>query len=90
MTKGALKCRRHAKKRALERYGLELGPVYGKIMRQIRNGGSVFIEKVSKRRTLHIVWVKNEALPVIYDKDHKEIATVLPRKSVRKYGIFLL
>lgn len=90
MTKGALKCRKHAKRRALERYGIELGPVYSKIMRQIRGGGSFFVEKVSKRRTLHIVWVKDEALPVIYDKDHRELATVLPRESVREYGIFLL
>jgi hypothetical protein len=80
--------RKHAKRRAFERYSLWLGSVdMQDMIAQIQGGRAVFIERQSRRVTLWVVEAQGKHVPVVYDKSRKTIVTVLPEHSeaMRKY-----
>jgi hypothetical protein len=75
----------HFKRQALRRYGVTLNRKSVRILReQIQNGESVFINKESNSRTLHVVEWEGIRMPVIYDNKRNGITTALPR-HVLKY-----
>lgn len=70
--------RRHAARRAKERYNLELTEEMMKqIVSQIKRGLSEFVEKQSYRISLHRVIVGELFPTVVYDKKRKVIVTFL-------------
>lgn len=75
--------RQHAKAMALSRYGVNLNQAkYRSVVSQIQKGHSKFVGKVSNSRSLHLVTVIDDErgpvnMKVIYDKDRKELVTVL-------------
>ena len=76
--------KRHANNRMKDRFGMPLSQdILDYILWQIRNAGSVFIEKQSNRVTLHLVILKEKQLVrVVYDKNRNTIVTVLnPKRS---------
>ena len=71
--------KRHARRRALERYGINLGPhTHTVLVGQIRNGTSRFVARQSHRVTVHDVTVDDRTLRVVYDTLRGQIVTVLP------------
>lgn len=74
--------RRHAKRRALERYGMVVGEhTLDDMVRKIQRGEGEFVERQSHRVTL---W-KVDGRRVVYDKVRKTIVSFLPdseRESV--------
>lgn len=71
--------RRHARARALERYGVEVGPdTLRRIIADIQGGRSVVVQKQSLRVTVHDVEVDGTRMRVVYDRQRKELATFLP------------
>lgn len=69
---------RHAKRRALERYGVEVNAETLKALeREIRAGKGVFIEKKSHRISIFRV----REFIVAYDKTRGSIATFLPKDA---------
>ena len=72
----------HAKKRALERYGLNL---ITKDLRQlvldIQNGKSKLIEQQSLRVSIREVEFNGEQVFVVYDSKRKSIVTFLPYEN---------
>lgn len=83
MKRGSLKARnqaRHARERARERYGIELGPHTREvILDAIRSGASTVVARTSRRLVVHEVVVDGDLMRVVYDRRTKELATVLPR-----------
>lgn len=83
----------HAKKRAAERYGINLDKTTRRaIKEQISQGKSKFIEKQSNRISVHEVEIKGQQIKVVYDKNRKNIVTILPsgwlRKMIRHLSVF--
>lgn len=80
--------RAHARRRAMERYGINLGPAsYERLVRLIQRSESyrkpakvVFVQKRSNRVRLFWVWSGEDGgwLPVVYDRIRKQIVTILP------------
>jgi hypothetical protein len=71
--------RKHAKRRALERYGLGLGRSdIAEVVKKIQAGEAVFVEKQSGRVSVWDVEVGGKTARVVYDKLRKNIATFLP------------
>lgn len=69
----------HAKKRALERYGVELSTHDIKNMVDIiKKGQATFLEKQSDRISVFEVAYLDKAFKVCYDRKRKSIATCLP------------
>lgn len=86
MAKTRKALRKHAKKRAKERYDLDLNSLmFHTLEKQIRDNKSTFIEKASNRETLHIVEIAGVRMPVVYDKIRNSIVTVLPKHVIRKW-----
>lgn len=72
--------RRHARVRAMERYGMELGPATrGRIIDAIRTGRSSMVERQTLRVSVHDVTIDERIVRVVYDRRRKEIVTFLPR-----------
>lgn len=72
----------HAKKRAKERFNLDLTSKLRRlIVNKIQNRESTLIEIKSNTRTLHKVKVKGEDYIVVYDKKRQEIVTFLPNED---------
>ena len=73
----------HAKKRALERYDLELTRTDMEAMvKQIMdNEVDTFYRSSTNRNTLHKVTWEGRTLIVVYDKDRKTIVTFLPEDA---------
>lgn len=68
----------HAKKRAKQRYKIDLShEEYEALCRQIRDGESIFVKKQSNTRTIHDVTYKNKVMRAVYDKLRKCIVTFL-------------
>jgi hypothetical protein len=70
----------HARRRSLERYGIDLSSrkqilIVGKIQR----GESEMVERQSLRISVHEVELEDEKLRVVYDKNRQSIVTVLPK-----------
>lgn len=74
------KCQiKHAKKRAVQRYGLELSRIdVAQIIETIQRNGAQFIERQSNRVTVWSVPFEDRNLKVVYDKMRKSIVTCLP------------
>lgn len=71
--------RKHAKRRALSRYGLALSRHHlDAIVLQIQSGKAKFVERQSNRVTLWEVSYEGHILPVVYDKIRKTCVTFLP------------
>src|SRR5262245_10553695 len=73
--------RRHALRRASERYGLTLSPgQYDELCHRIRHGqdGAVFLDRQSNRVSMWAVRHGLRWLPVIYDSRRHQIVTFLP------------
>lgn len=75
----------HAKRRALERYGLNLNrKSYYEIVRLIQKGKALPINSVSNRsKTFYLVY-NGKALKVAYDNKRHTITTFLPLDGVSK------
>jgi hypothetical protein len=71
--------RRHAKRRALERLGVQLNHHdLAEIVEQIRERRSRFIERQSCRVAIHEVQHAGQTFVVAYDKLRRTVATVMP------------
>ena len=77
------KCQiRHAKHRALERFGLELNDNdYRLLCRKIQLGNSIILEKQSNRVSIHKIEWKEQELTVAYDRLRKTIVSFFPDDS---------
>jgi len=72
------KFRRHTINRLKERYDVEFNNEDLKNMKKlIISGKTESIKAFSKSRTLHKIWYKELIIIAIYNKNYKEIATVL-------------
>lgn len=70
---------RHARVRALQRYGIELGPAgRAEIIRAIQGGRSTVVERQSRRVTVHDVELEGGVVRVVYDRQRKTLVTFLP------------
>ena len=69
----------HSRRRAYERYGIELGPASRKaIVGAIQGGLSRPVERQSLRVTVHDVEFDGGVVRVVYDSRRKELVTFLP------------
>jgi hypothetical protein len=73
--------RTHARRRAAERYGIELGAsTRGEIVAKIRGGKSAFVKRQSLRVAIHDVTLGDgTTVRVVWDKQRAEIVTFLER-----------
>ena len=73
------KQREHAKKRALERYGLDLNRhAYREAVLAIQKGTAKLLKRQSRRVTIWAVKVQGRMCKVVYDSQRKTIVTFLP------------
>jgi hypothetical protein len=84
----------HAKRRALERYGVRLDKdSYLKLCRAIQEGNGTFLGRQSHRLTVWRLNVPNGdgcvQIPVVYDKLRKRIVTCLPPEANSAWGVDL-
>lgn len=72
--------RAHARRRAFERYGINVGrATREQIIAQIRSGQSVYVRRSSLRVTVHDVTLSDGfKVRVCYDTQRGEIVTFLP------------
>lgn len=74
--------RKHAKRRANERFGLTLNRhQLADVARQIQSGKSVFVRRQSNRVTVHQVSVGEAVCQVVYDSARNQIVTFLPPEA---------
>jgi len=72
----------HAKKRAEERYGLNLNHQdRAAIVNMIQTNEAEFVAKQSNNRTLWRVPYQDQSLNVVYDKARNSMCTVLPKEA---------
>jgi len=50
---------------------------------QIKNGRSEFVDRTSRKRSIHIVSLEGMRMMVVYDNKYHRIVTVLPKKALR-------
>lgn len=73
---------RHAKMRALERFGFELNNHdYNYLCNEIKNGNSKILHKQSNRVTIHSIFWKSVEMTVVYDKLRNTIVSFLPNSE---------
>lgn len=81
----ALKFRSHARRRALERYNLNLSDHDIKIMSRMITGNHSdkveFIERSSNDRTIWRITFAGKTMKAVYSKRHKSIVTILHENS---------
>jgi hypothetical protein len=76
----------HARRRALERYGLDLKEQDFKLLHaKIRRSEHLGCQKMTGSRTLFFVEYGGIILPCIYDRGVSHISTFLP-KNAREWG----
>lgn len=74
---------RHAKRRALERYGLEITQEkYDQIVKLVQSGKSKFLFRQSHRVSHFLIEFEGKSMRVVYDKQRKTIVTFLPYSEV--------
>lgn len=72
----------HAKRRAEERYGLNLNKeARHEIVQMIQSNKAEFVGKQSNNRTLWRVQYQDQSLNVVYDKARSTMCTVLPKEA---------
>lgn len=75
----------HARRRAIERLGLKLGPEdLERVAKFIQSGKAEFIERKSQRVSLHGVSLNGIDCVAVYDKFRKTVVTFLSREMVSK------
>lgn len=68
----------HARRRALERFGLNMGPVrHAKLVRDVQSGAARFVERQSNRVTVWDADLDGHTVRIIYDGSRKQIVTFL-------------
>lgn len=73
---------RHAKRRALERYGIDLNRhKRQEIINKIHNGIAVLVRKQSHRVSIFSVKFEGQEVIVVYDKQRKTLASFLPLEA---------
>lgn len=80
--------RLHARRRARERYGIEVGAhTRRRIIQAIQAGRSKPVRRTSNRNTVHDVTLDDElVVRVVYDNQRKEIVTFLPPEKGDRHG----
>lgn len=74
--------KKHAKRRAFERYGIVLNEDELKqIASYIRKGKADLIRKRSNRVSVYMVRWKDKSYPVVYDRLRRTIVTFLPERQ---------
>jgi hypothetical protein len=72
----------HAKKRAEERYGLNLNKeARHEIVSKIQTNQAEFVGKQSNNRSLWRVPYQDQSLNVVYDKARSTMCTLLPKEA---------
>lgn len=72
----------HAKRRAKERFGLNLTKDVRDLLRgKIKRGEGTFISRRSRRISIWRISYENIFYRVVYDKDRHEIVTFLPEEN---------
>jgi hypothetical protein len=72
----------HAKKRAAERYHIDLNrDARQEIVRKIQHNEAEFVGKQSNNRSFWRVEHGGESLNVVYDKQRSTMCTVLPKEA---------
>ena len=76
-------CQRlHAKRRALQRYGIVLDNAkQDQIVRLIKEGKAKFLRRDSIRVAVFAIEFENTLLKVVYDAQRKTLASILPMKA---------
>lgn len=70
---------KHAKQRAMERYGIDLNRhKREQIIRMIQNGQAECVRKQSLRVSIFSVQFEDKEVIVVYDKQRKTLASFLP------------
>jgi len=70
--------RKHAKRRMAERFGISVGDeTLREVVLAIQQGKATFVRKQSNRVTLWEVMIHDILTRVVYDKNTKEIITIL-------------
>jgi hypothetical protein len=71
----------HARRRAAQRYGLDLSPALQRLaIDAVESGQAAFIRTTNGRK-VYLLSVGGRALRVVYDPHLRSIATVLPDKA---------
>lgn len=81
--------RAHVRRRARDRYGVRLvRDDLEAIVDQIvdNDGRAWFVKKQSNRVSHWLVLYRGEMLAVVYDKNRRELATVLPATVAKQYA----
>ena len=74
--------RKHARQRALERYGIDYNrDVRREFLKKIANSGAKFICRQSNRVTVFDVEHEGQTVRFVYDSSRQEIITFLPKES---------
>jgi hypothetical protein len=84
MTVKTVNQRLHAKKRALERYGLDLTDDLYTELNSLAASASVLIRQ-SNRLTIRRIFFKEFPIRVVYDSHRKQIITFLPLRGAEAY-----
>ena len=75
----------HAKRRVLERYGVEFTDrEYKEICNVIKNGGGETLLVQSRTRNIKYVFYKEKDFYVVYDKTRNQIATFLTKEMIKE------
>lgn len=70
---------KHARSRAMQRFGINLTPAkQAAIVRMIQTGRAEKVDRQSHRVTRWLVTIDGDRMFVVYDKQRKTIATVMP------------
>jgi hypothetical protein len=77
----------HARERFLERYGVVLSRVLrNNIIRDIQGGKYPLVERQSLRVSIFAVTINDKLMHVVYDRQRKELVTVLYPNSEQYYA----
>lgn len=80
--------REHAKKRAMERYGLTLNrEQYGELVKKIQRGNARLMQKQSLRVSVWEIEIRGFKVLVVYDKKRHNIVTFLPPEAYNNVGM---
>lgn len=87
MEKKHITLRKHTKKRAKERYDIELTSAEQKeiVNNIINNVGCKFIYKQSCSKSIYLVVYNKKEFLFVYDKNRKVLVTALPLKAKDKF-----
>ena len=72
----------HSKRRAGERYGINLSKdLYQQVSKMIQSGRSEFVEKQTLTKTVHYVELNGHRCKVVYSKKYRGVTTFLPQET---------